>query len=84
MFILSIIIMSDTKLKTREPLTTRQRSILITFYNQNPYPSASERHQLVQLTGRTSKQIQDWFANRRVSLSIHYIHLIFFTLFVAY
>jgi hypothetical protein len=69
---LSIIIMSDTKLKTREPLTTRQRSILVTFYNQNPYPSASERHQLVQLTGRTSKQIQDWFANRRVSQSIHY------------
>jgi hypothetical protein len=84
MFILSIIIMSDTKLKTREPLTTRQRSILITFYNQNPYPSASERHQLVQLTGRTSKQIQDWFANRRVSLSIYYFHLIFFFLFVAY
>ena len=61
--------MSDTKLKTREPLTTRQRTILVSFYNQNPYPSASERHQLVQITGRTPKQIQDWFANRRVSRS---------------
>lgn len=71
MFILSIIIMSNTKLKTREPLTTRQRSIFIRFYDQNPYPSASERHQLVQLTGRTPKQIQDWFANRRVSFSIN-------------
>jgi hypothetical protein len=40
----------------------------MTFYNQNPYPSSTERHQLVQLTGRTLKQIQDWFANRRVSL----------------
>lgn len=59
--------MSDTKLKTREPLTSRQRAILLSFYNQNPYPSASERHQLVQMTGRTSKQVQDWFANRRVS-----------------
>lgn len=63
--------MSDTKLKTRESLTTRQRSILTTFYNQNPYPSSSERYQLVQLTGRTPKQIQDWFANRRVSLVIY-------------
>ncbi|CAF5025700.1 unnamed protein product, partial [Rotaria sp. Silwood1] len=25
----------------------------------------SEREQLVQLTGRTLKQIQDWFSNRR-------------------
>jgi hypothetical protein len=77
----SITIMSNTKLKAREPLTSRQRSILVTFYDQNPYPSASERHQLVQITGRTSKQIQDWFANRRVSLSIHYFHLIIFLLF---
>ncbi len=60
--------MSNTKLRTREPLTSRQRSILTAFYNQNPYPSSTERHQLVQLTGRTLKQIQDWFANRRVSL----------------
>jgi len=59
--------MTETKLKTRELLTNRQRSILITFYNRNPYPSSSERHQLVQLTNRTPKQIQDWFANRRVS-----------------
>jgi len=63
--------MSDGKLKTREPLTIQQRSILIAFYNQNPYPSSNERHQLVQITGRTSKQIQDWFANRRVSLYTH-------------
>lgn len=73
--------MSDIKLKTREPLTTQQRSILIAFYNQNPYPSPSERHQLVQLTGRTLKQIQDWFANRRVSLLTHRFHFIFFLSF---
>lgn len=58
--------MSTSKVQTREPLNTRQRTILIEFYNKNPYPSASERHQLVQLTGRTLKQIQDWFSNRRV------------------
>jgi hypothetical protein len=61
-------IMSTSKPQSREPLNTRQRSILVAFYNQNPYPSASERHQLVQLTGRTLKQIQDWFSNRRVSV----------------
>jgi transcriptional antiterminator len=71
MFILWIIIMSTTKLQTREFLTTQQRSILITSYNRNPYPSATERHQLVQLTGRTLKQIQDWFSNRRVTISNH-------------
>jgi transcriptional antiterminator len=63
-------IMSTSKVQTREPLNTRQRTILIEFYNQNPYPSASERHQLVQLTGRTLKQIQDWFSNRRVRIHI--------------
>ncbi|CAF1090448.1 unnamed protein product [Rotaria sordida] len=57
--------MSTSKSHTREPLNTRQRSILVTFYDKNPYPSASERQQLVELTGRTSKQIQDWFSNRR-------------------
>jgi hypothetical protein len=80
MFILWIIIMSNTKQQTREFLTTRQRSILITFYNQNSYPSASERHQLVQSTGRTLKQIQDWFSNRRVSISNHHFYLIIFVL----
>lgn len=63
--------MSTSKPQSREPLNTRQRSILISFYNQNPYPSASERHQLVQLTGRTLKQIQDWFSNRRVRQNIY-------------
>lgn len=58
--------MSTSKTTVREPLNTRQRTILMTFYNQNPYPSASERHQLAQSTGRTLKQIQDWFSNRRV------------------
>ncbi|CAF0882250.1 unnamed protein product [Adineta ricciae] len=57
--------MSTSKPTIREPLNTRQRTILITFYNQNPYPSASERYQLAQSTGRTLKQIQDWFSNRR-------------------
>jgi hypothetical protein len=80
MFILWIIIMSNTKQQTREFLTTRQRSILITFYNRNSYPSASERHQLVQSTGRTLKQIQDWFSNRRVSISNHHFYLIIFVL----
>ncbi len=73
--------MSTSKPQTREPLNTRQRSILTTFYNQNPYPSASERHQLVQLTGRTLKQIQDWFSNRRVCLfflSIFLSHIMIF------
>jgi hypothetical protein len=65
-------IMSTSKPQSREPLNTRQRTILITFYNQNPYPSASERHQLVQITGRTSKQIQDWFSNRRVRVYFLY------------
>ena len=60
--------MSSSKGHTREPLNTRQRSILMTFYEQKPYPSATERQQLVQMTGRTSKQIQDWFSNRRVSI----------------
>lgn len=60
--------MSTLKVHTREPLNTRQRNILINFYNQNPYPTASERQQLVELTGRTSKQIQDWFSNRRVCI----------------
>jgi transcriptional antiterminator len=66
--------MSTSKPKSREPLDTRQRSILIAFYHQNPYPSASERQQLVQTTGRTLKQIQDWFSNRRVCL----FHLSFY------
>ncbi|CAF2522038.1 unnamed protein product [Rotaria sp. Silwood2] len=57
--------MSTSKAQSREPLNIRQRSILIAFYDKNPYPSATERQQLVQLTGRTSKQIQDWFSNRR-------------------
>ncbi|CAF1002594.1 unnamed protein product [Adineta steineri] len=57
--------MSTSKPHTREPLNTRQRTILMTFYSQNPYPSASERHQLAETTGRTLKQIQDWFSNRR-------------------
>jgi hypothetical protein len=75
-------IMSTSKPQTREPLNTRQRSILVTFYNQNPYPSASERHQLVQITGRTLKQIQDWFSNRRVSYFSLYFSLTSF-LFIA-
>jgi len=75
---------SSSKPKSREPLTTRQRSILLASYNQNPYPSASERHQLVQLTGRTMKQVQDWFSNHRVSTSfITYSHFIS-TLFSLY
>jgi hypothetical protein len=78
MFILWIISMSATKPRTREPLDTRQRSILISFYNQNPYPSSSEYYQLVQLTGRTLKQIQDWFSNRRVSLSVDYLYFLLF------
>ncbi|CAF0956910.1 unnamed protein product [Rotaria sordida] len=57
--------MSAKKLQTRKLLTSRQRTILIEFYNKNPYPSSSERYQLVQLTGQTPKQIQDWFSNRR-------------------
>ncbi|CAF2589316.1 unnamed protein product [Rotaria sp. Silwood2] len=57
--------MSATKPQTRTLLTSRQRTIRIEFYNKNPYPSLSERHRLVQLTDRTSKQIQDWFSNRR-------------------
>jgi len=61
--------MSSSTSALRQPLTTRQRSILLAFYNQNPYPSASERHLLVQLTGRTMKQVQDWFSNRRVCTS---------------
>jgi hypothetical protein len=66
--------MSTSKPQTREPLNTRQRTILLAFYNQNPYPTASERQQLVELTGRTSKQIQDWFSNRRVSqISLDFI-----------
>ncbi len=60
--------MSTSKPQSRVPLNTQQRSILVAFYNQNPYPSASERHQLAQLTGRTLKQIQDWFSNRRVNI----------------
>lgn len=59
--------MSTSKAHSRQPLNNRQRSILISFYEQNPYPSANERQQLVQMTGRTLKQIQDWFSNRRVS-----------------
>jgi hypothetical protein len=70
MFILCITIMSSSKPQSREPLTTRQRSILMAFYNENPYPSSSERHLLVQLTGRTVKQVQDWFSNRRVIASL--------------
>ncbi|CAF3674140.1 unnamed protein product [Rotaria socialis] len=57
--------MSSSKKNSRQPLNTRQRSILIMFYEQNPYPSTIERQQLVQMTGRTLKQIQDWFSNRR-------------------
>ena len=68
--------MSTTKRQPREPLNTRQRSILTTFYNQNAYPSASERQHLVQLTGRTLKQVQDWFSNRRVSVFFLYYYLI--------
>ena len=65
--------MSVSKPQTRAPLNARQRSILTAFYEHNPYPSSSERHQLVQWTGRTPKQVQDWFSNRRVSALIHHI-----------
>ncbi|CAF0963670.1 unnamed protein product [Rotaria sp. Silwood1] len=61
--------MPSSQPKSRIPLTARQRSILLDFYNRNPYPSASERYLLVQLTGRTIKQVQDWFSNRRVYTS---------------
>jgi len=52
--------------KARGSFTERQRYILFSFYNQNPYPSTFERYLLAQLTGRTIKQIQNWFSNRRV------------------
>jgi hypothetical protein len=72
--------MSSSKTVSRQPLTSRQRSILIAFYNQNPYPSASERHLLVETTGRTIKQIQDWFSNRRVCISLEF-HLKFLSIY---
>ena len=59
--------MSSSKVKKRQALNPQQRAILISFYDRNQYPSASERQQLVQLTGRTLKQIQDWFSNHRVN-----------------
>jgi len=63
-FILNIIVM--TLSKARGSFTERQRYILFSFYNQNPYPSTFERYLLAQLTGRTIKQVQNWFSNRRV------------------
>lgn len=60
--------MSTAKVQTRQPLNTRQRNILTEFYRRNPYPTASERQQLSRTTGRTMKQVQDWFSNRRVRI----------------
>ncbi len=58
--------------KARGSFTERQRYILFSFYNQDPYPSTCERYLLAQLTGRTIKQVQNWFSNRRVCTLFHF------------
>jgi len=54
--------------KKRANLPKKTTSILLGWLNDNldhPYPSATEKTELIRLTGLTNQQLSNWFINAR-------------------
>lgn len=53
----------------RSPFTVEQKQILFGWLNRqrkHPYPTSSEKEQLMELTGLSRDQINVWFTNHRI------------------
>jgi hypothetical protein len=58
----------ESKKKPRNIYSAKQKDILNSWLNSNqnhPYPTAEEKKELIESTGLTKTQIENWFGNAR-------------------
>ncbi|PIC47926.1 hypothetical protein B9Z55_007096 [Caenorhabditis nigoni] len=56
---------TDKKRRTRVTLTDEHNQVLLTAFDENPYPSTDQRNKLADETKLTESQIISWFARKR-------------------
>ncbi|CAO4366668.1 unnamed protein product [Caenorhabditis nigoni] len=70
---------TDKKRRTRVTFTDEHNQVLLTAFDENPYPSTDQRNKLADETKLTESQIISWFARKRIRSENLLKKTVFFT-----